>query len=429
MTSQITVVSGPPPSGRVAEPYRFQLEASGGKPPYSWRDPDKQLPAGLTLTESGVVAGTPSTVIHDKSVLVTVSDSGAKEGHAYLHFRIDPARTWAGTGSMKAARWGHAGTLLPDGRVLVTGGLGPEPLPSTEIYTTSTRLWSAAAPMSTARVGHASVALSTGEVLVCGGFYAGQDITASAQCYALPATWTEVQRMTWPRRDIRFGAVAMTDEFVLVAGGFTQKDTNKFGTNTAELYDVSRRSWSLTGSLKTVRFDHTVSLLRDGRVVAIGGFTGSGITNSTEVYDPGSRTWTLKGAMAVPRAGHTATVLGNGKVLVAGGFVGSEATNTAEIWDPTSDAPVATGSLTSRRMGHVAVRLRDGRVLVAGGTANAPMASAEIYDPWAATWYSAGSMAVPRLRGTATLLRSGEVLVTGGSTGPPGPTPTAELFG
>ncbi len=46
------------PGAHIESPYRIQLEAVGGKPPYTW-SALVQLPAGLILSKSGVLSGTP----------------------------------------------------------------------------------------------------------------------------------------------------------------------------------------------------------------------------------------------------------------------------------------------------------------------------------------------------------------------------------
>jgi hypothetical protein len=49
---------------------------------------------------------------------------------------------------------------------------------------------------------------------------------------------------------------------------------------------------------------------------------------------PSSGTWTLTGSMNSIRAGHTATLLSNGQVLVAGGGNGSLPLASAELYAP-----------------------------------------------------------------------------------------------
>jgi hypothetical protein len=49
------------PEARVNAPYDFQLEASGGDAPYSWSLASGALPAGVVLSPSGIISGTPIT--------------------------------------------------------------------------------------------------------------------------------------------------------------------------------------------------------------------------------------------------------------------------------------------------------------------------------------------------------------------------------
>jgi uncharacterized protein (TIGR03437 family) len=53
----------PFPSGQVGVPYSFTLTAAGGMAPYTWT-PQNALPAGLTLTSSGLLSGTPAVAGH-----------------------------------------------------------------------------------------------------------------------------------------------------------------------------------------------------------------------------------------------------------------------------------------------------------------------------------------------------------------------------
>ena len=57
---------------------------------------------------------------------------------------VEASGTWSPTGSMSAPRYGHTATLLPDGRVLVSGGSpdGSSALGSAEIYDPALGTWS-----------------------------------------------------------------------------------------------------------------------------------------------------------------------------------------------------------------------------------------------------------------------------------------------
>lgn len=61
-------------SGSVNVPYSASLVAAGGVPPYTWSVVSGSLPAGLTLSTSGFISGTP-TAIGTSNFTVQVADS------------------------------------------------------------------------------------------------------------------------------------------------------------------------------------------------------------------------------------------------------------------------------------------------------------------------------------------------------------------
>jgi large repetitive protein len=72
----LTVTTTSLPNGTIGAAYSQTLQASGGVPPYSWSLTGGSLPAGLTLSSTGVISGTPTgTVTATSNFTVTVADS------------------------------------------------------------------------------------------------------------------------------------------------------------------------------------------------------------------------------------------------------------------------------------------------------------------------------------------------------------------
>src|SRR5690242_4429693 len=57
-------------------------------------------------------------------------------------------------------------------------------------------------------------------------------------------------------------------------------------------------SFDFTGAMNIAREGHTATLLANGKVLAAGGFNGMYLS-SAELYDPSSGTWSLTGSMGV----------------------------------------------------------------------------------------------------------------------------------
>jgi hypothetical protein len=170
-------------------------------------------------------------------------------------------------------------------------------------------------------------------------------------------------------------------------------------------------SWITTGSLNIARSNYTATLLADGRVLVVGGYSyvDYSVLSSAELYDPATGTWASTGSLNIPRSGHTATLLANGKVLVVGE---DQDGSSAELFDPSSGTWSVTGSLNIARYGHTATLLQSGKVLIAGGGGGD--GRAELYDPATGTWSITGGLITDRGRQTATLLQNGQVLIAGG---------------
>src|SRR6266516_4547869 len=129
-----------------------------------------------------------------------------------------------------------------------------------------TGTWAPAADMSSARSGASTVLLHDGRLLVAGGD-AGNGALASAEIFDTSGNFVPAPPMNFKRS--KHSATLLQDGRVLVAGGTGDGGT---ATDTAEIYDASADTWTVTGGrLSLGRSGHTASLLKDGKVLLAGG--------------------------------------------------------------------------------------------------------------------------------------------------------------
>jgi len=297
--------------------------------------------------------------------------------------------------------------------------------PVTGLSTCAPGTWASTGAMSTAREYSTATLLANGQVLVTGGYNYRYSYTylATAEVYdPATGTWSATGSMASTR--YQHTATLLPNGKVLVTGGYSSSGL----LATAEVYDPATGTWSATGSMAAGRYQHTAVLLPNGKVLVVGGYRSSGALATAEVYDPATGTWSATGSMASARYYHAAVLLPNGKVLVVGGYRSSSTLATAEVYDPATGTWSATGSLASARYLHTATLLSNGKVLVTGGyRSSSALATAEVYDPATGTWSATGTMNSPRSSQSATLLANGTVLVAGGASYYSGQT-TAEVY-
>jgi hypothetical protein len=274
--------------------------------------------------------------------------------------------------------------------------------------------WELVAPMAEARTQHSATLLKGGKVLVVGGVtgevWTGHDI-ASAELYDPCAnTWSSAGSLAEARNG--HSAVVLRDGRVLVVGGVR----DGWSVVSAEIYDPESNVWSPTG---VPPGPGRAILLKSGQVLLIGSDV---VDNTTALYDVASGTWSPTGVMAHPRWGWEVTLLSGGKVLVSGGFSlepFTPAVLEAESYDPASEAWSPAGWLSRMRNGHAPVRLPSGRVLISGGYPQAPSptvpASTEIYDSVKNSWSAGNDLLEARWIHTTTLLHDDRVLLAAGA--------------
>ena len=341
------------------------------------------------------------------------------------------------TGSNLSARHDHTSTLLPDGRVLVTGGVDAYANCSTnataETFDPATGNWSATSSLpSAAGTGHTATRLLDGRVLVVGGGdRCGSVFNTAAVFDPTSDTWTAVANMATAREF--HSAILLPDGRVLVAGGATSTTFN-FVTS-AEVYDPVGGTWTAVGSMGNARgtscnryVQPYVAALADGSVFAAGGLTSGGCSSSAiatttaELFSLGTQTWSALNSMNVARATTTLTTLQDGKVLVAGGDDGTGPLPSAELFDPSDGSWTLTASMGAGRGSHTATLLPNGDVLIAGGLISGVTATAEIFSPDTETTTTLDSSPNPSIEGEDVTLEATVSAAAGTPTG------TVEFF-
>ena len=124
-----------------------------------------------------------------------------------------------------------------------------------------------------------------------------------------------------------FQMVLLPDGTVLAAGG----GTGDTAINTAEIYNPSTGSWTLTWNMNEARAYFQMVLLGDGNVLA------AGPDSTAELYRYQDKTWTLTNSMSTGRESFSMvafTYLGSAFALADGGspYDSDSVTATSETY-------------------------------------------------------------------------------------------------
>jgi hypothetical protein len=283
---------------------------------------------------SSVRRGHTATLLPNGKVLVVGGDDGAGAYVASAEI-FDPATNTftETTGAPLVGRTGHSATLLGNDNVLIAGGqLESGSGKQTELYINETtaatfNTFIQTGSMAYARVGHQAVRLLNGNVFVVGlSPTLGFETTATsfeiydpstglwAEGGAIGPTNTMLHQRSYP------AAVRLSNGYVLVSGG------TGTGPQTWEVYNPTSGQFETGPSQMTAgRSRHSLTLLADDDILAVGGFLAGNQLATTERFNFNSTTvtlstWSSETSLNNARAGHTATRLVNDQILILGSY-------------------------------------------------------------------------------------------------------------
>jgi prepilin-type N-terminal cleavage/methylation domain-containing protein len=239
-----------------------------------------------------------ATLLNNGKVLVAAGRHGGTPTPKAELF--DPVfETFSDTGSMKLQRKRHRAVLLQDGKVLVSGGAAlsnndqpNEGTPTAETYDPDTGAFIPTADMNVGRTEHEATMLPDGRVLQSGG----RTIPAPADIYVNTTrsfnTSGELILERYRHRAVFLSNPAwgsLTGQVLIIGGAVVATDI--FGgiaqaLDSVEIYDPTSGKFSSFGTLTVARQNHTATLLNDGRILITGGVGRPFVSGTAELLRP-----------------------------------------------------------------------------------------------------------------------------------------------
>ncbi len=341
-----------------------------------------------------------ATLLEDGRVLVVGGTIDGRMSIGSCEIYDPDEDSWKAAANLEQKRMRHSAELLPSGKVLVSGGyVGTEEghpsllmdynrtdaysLSTTEIFDPLSDTWEAGPELGQIGFWQASQVLPDGRVLLMGGI--NEEVGAVAYCEIFDPDdniWSDAAPMNIPRA--RAIVTLLDDGSVLVTGGHDAIDKVPF--DSCERYYPDEDRWEVVSPMNRGRGYHSAVLLNDGQVLVSGGFSGLDLPDwqDGEIYDPVEDTWEMTSEMAFPRHNQLSVVLPGGQaVIMCGSNCATGMCHSGfEYYDPEIDAWKDTNLVVMGRKWATATELDNGKVLIVGGlSCNEPTANVEIFSP------------------------------------------------
>lgn len=279
-----------------------------------------------------------------------------------------------------------AQTMLADGRTLVVGGHGTSHLGivDTNVFDPAGNRWTRVADMHFQRWYPSTTLLGDGRVLAISGMINNGAWADTPEIYdPIANTWSTIPVSTSDIHEIEYPLTFLMPDGRTVTIGVTNGHVN--------VLDVAARSWTPLPNTPIV--NGSAAHYRPGKIL----MTGGGVRNAASVTSAATidltqstPTWQTVAPMRYPRFDHNLTVLPDGNVLAIGGTAQvteyiDQGTLPVEIWNPDTNTWTTLAALHEPRLYHsTAALLPDGRVVVGGGGSLAPVAdhrNVEFFSP------------------------------------------------
>ncbi|MFP6685129.1 MAG: hypothetical protein VB934_10460, partial [Polyangiaceae bacterium] len=308
---------------------------------------------------------------------------------------LDPSWTTT-TNDLNHARRFHTASLLPDDTVIVAGGSNST---QCELYNPMLKSWANGNDLNSARKGHTATTLDDGSIVLVGG-----QISINGNATGV----VEIERYHWKSLKPK--------------------------------WEIEATSLPASPNLLT-RYAHTTTLLKDDRLLVIGGRAPGGkVRNDIVILSLDKQQLppltVCGGCLDTPRAHHTATRLDSDRILIAGGFALEDFAPFPRIHDinalqlQEAGAPIAglgqKGTIMAPRAFHTAAAIDEMNMLVVGGLgagssveryrAN-PTPETEAKNKGEDAWSSLAIMEGSRSKHSMTELSDGLFLIAGGQSG------------
>ncbi len=262
-----------------------------------------------------------------------------------------------------------AQTGMADGRLLVAGGHGTSHLgiPDTNIFDPATSAWTRMGDMRSPRWYPSLTTLADGRILAISGMIDNGNWADTPEIYN-PATnaWSTIAVTTSDVHEIEYPLT-----FLLPSGKTVTIAASNAHT---DVLDLGQNTW--TALPNTPALNGTAAQYRPGQILMTGGGTLNAAAQTTAATLDATRTnptWQVVSPMLYPRYNHNLTVLPTGDVLAIGGSPqATQYTNTGslptEVWSPSGNTWTALAAVHEARLYHsTSLVLPDGRVVVGGG--------------------------------------------------------------